>query len=754
MGDQQCGTGQISHLSASDLIEIALISKLNVREVHLVNRYLTDFVLRGDGIVNREISDVSWELLMKSIEAFEVKTQDIVRDDGDMVRQGVKMLVLFTKSEALKDGIGYQELQEREKRGEIFRGDIFNRLARHLYLLEKLERQNTAEKYRLAALVAACMSGEYYFSADRETVRKICELGCKCKGMDGDWLFANESLKQVIDSAKYLKSSGIPVSVFKGEVLVDDAAVQQIFKRLEEKISKVGGIHLLEKVLKEQVNGRYCTMIGRFILGRNFDHSRNQPVNLLMQLAAKHLIPGGYMSEREKEQELETIIHIAQSWLDMCEIQVDSSVEYAMMDISSLPWYMNNEMIFDKFSKPVQYSKQFVLTLLDGLIKPWFNRYAGREYSYKEYYRVAKGMFSLENPAGDLEQKQLKKHSGITAYKLQKILQDISISSGEINQSFTALDEPTNLFIRPLIKIMDGRYIYLPQEFSGIGFYYAAYDMIKSNYNLLDRELGEKIESVLVREMDKKGFNCMRGKYLAQGGVQEGECDLVLQGKRTFFFEIKKRSSEREFDRIDDVALLDSLAAGMVRAQVQAFQHERYLKKNGKMTLDDKGKIYTVLPGEENLPAVKISICLPEYSYLTDKIFSRNLIEVLLRGEFKAHDPSRQKKLDKLNQYGKKLCACVKDMDIKEGVGAREIASFSLFSSLQQVLTAVWHCDNQDDFFEVIRRWAYSTDKTLDPYITLAMFLIEKQNGIEKSVRKSAIDMLERSHPYAMFLSL
>lgn len=56
------------------------------------------------------------------------------------------------------------------------------------------------------------------------------------------------------------------------------------------------------------------------------------------------------------------------------------------------------------------------------------------------------------------------------------------------------------------------------------------------------------------------------------------ECDLVMQDKNTFFFEVKKTPITNELENVDDVTMLQQLAKGMVKAQKQCFSHELYLE--------------------------------------------------------------------------------------------------------------------------------------------------------------------------------
>ena len=67
---------------------------------------------------------------------------------------------------------------------------------------------------------------------------------------------------------------------------------------------------------------------------------------------------------------------------------------------------------------------------------------------------------------------------------------------------------------------------------------------------------------------------------------------------------------------------------------------------------------------------------------------------------------------------------------------------------MQQMLTAVWLSQNEDEFYEILKHWLYVRDKTLDPYVSLsyAKYLLEHPD--KGSVRKAMINFLDkREHP-------
>ncbi len=649
------------------------------------------------------------------------------------------------------------ELEKQIREGVLFNSHIFTRLARHFYLEEKVMERNKANHRELMQALHWFLCNGYYYKTELETMKQLCRIGIMYVKGSEDKSFHNmfqgdSFLNRQIDAALYFKQKGMSVQVKEGEIYVQELPGQSLFEILERKVATVGGNYVLQKVFEEYIADWYAPKLDRFLISRSVDDAPNVPLNLLINLAVKHMKPAVHAKDSEEfTKELEDVFSFAKAWLEISGIQGTSGVEYAMMKLYQFPLYLKNEMIFEKMCLPAQYNKRYVLLSLDYLIQPWFDTYSGKNYSYKEYRKAAEYILNLPYLAGYLDVDEMKKNTALSRYKLMEILKDISQEANKINVAYTALDAPTNLQLRPLIRFPMERYFLLTQKLCGMGFYYVAEEMITANLGHLGKLQGPNLEKMLLDEMQKKDYQCFYGKYPAVNGLNEDECDLVLQGEKMNFFEIKKRMSTDQFDVIDDVSMLQTLGMGMVKAQKQCYTHERYLKKNGSMTLKaEDGKIFLLEYDAGKVPSNKISVCFSEYSFLTSKSFTQTLMEVLMLGEFKAEDAGRQKELDTLNKLGMKIQNYA--LEISTTTLSRELIFHSLFCSMQQILMAVWLCDTEEEFRQVVEDWIYSSDKTLDPYISLIQTRTYQENPEQLNVRKAAIDMLKRSHPYSMFL--
>ena len=76
-------------------------------------------------------------------------------------------------------------------------------------------------------------------------------------------------------------------------------------------------------------------------------------------------------------------------------------------------------IIYDKMCTPKQYSKKYILLLLDYLIKPFFDK-AEKRYSFKEYCCVAEYLMSLEQPYAFLNVNDIHKKTKIAYWNRKR----------------------------------------------------------------------------------------------------------------------------------------------------------------------------------------------------------------------------------------------------------------------------------------------------------------------------------------------
>ncbi|NNJ33321.1 hypothetical protein [Lacrimispora defluvii] len=681
-----------------------------------------------------------------------LKNYNLNMEDKGIILEKLKKLANFVVGN-IPDEKRKNELNESVSNGEVFNSFLFVRVVRHLYLEQVVDKVDNKEALKVIQVLHDHLGNIYYYSKESIVIEQLYNYGLQLSENYEYLNSSNEVLNRIAESATYLKDLGFDISVKNGEIDCSQMLLQNIFDVLDRKVTCLGGHNLYREVMKRFTEDKYIGLIDRYLITRTIDNEdRNEPINLLINLSARHFTTTkSFLNDIQKKEFLDDIIKISESLLDILCVQGESSFEYANMKISDLSYYIKKEMIFDKICIPMQYSQQFILKSMDYLISPWFEK-ANLVYSYNEYRNVADCILSLKSKYGVIDHQYLYDKTKIAKYKIKQILNDISLKVIDVNKNYNSLNATTNLFSRPLISLANGNFCFIDQLFSGFGFYLAMYDLIKPNYNILDRVQGESIEIFLKDEMIAKGYNCLSGKYNDKNDLKGRDCDLILKSNQAIFFEIKKQSIMKEFNSLDDIPMYNTLAKGMVKAQIQAFSHELYLQKNGFLDLDD-GRCH--LDKEEVVfPSKKISICFSEYSFLTNKLFTKNLLKLILKGSITAVDINRNRELDLINENGKQLKSIIDKIKEYQSDTVQEIDIFhnSIFCSLQQILTAVWCCDSEEQFFEIVREWIIRSDKTLDAYIPICIVRSWQLNPDEKSISRLTSEMLSHNMPNTMII--
>ena len=686
----------------------------------------------------------TWELIISALD----RVVGLEREKGDAeeIKEKCEALAAYSYEADIKTGkISEHELLKMERAGEVFGSNIFVRMKRHYCILSKMQGSELSAQIQLLTNLHAYLGNGFYYKAEARTAEELLSYGLMLPDLSLD--MPEPQLDRMTDALKLLEGYGIRPRLEHGGLVCDAEQSRKLFDLIDKKTDAIGGNYVLEKVFREFF-AEYIPVFDLYNISRNKTNERNEPVNLLLNLSVKHMRADAVYADLSlTEKKAEEVLCLARAWLDVLDIQSDSGVEYSMMRTESFPLYFSNEIIFDKMCMPRQYSKRYILLLLEHLIKPFFEK-AERKYSFKEYCRVSEYLMSQKAPCLFVSAEDVRKKTGVANYKIRLIFEDISRPVRELNRNFTSLEGETNFCARPLIRFPLGKYLYIDYHFTGFGFYLAAYDMIKAKFDILDREIGPLAEKMLRSELSKKGYSFSFGKYSAHG--DESDCDLVMSDSgRIFFIEVKKTDIENEFNALDDVAALERLSKGMVKAQKQALRHKKNLLKNKKLLLkSEAGEKELTYSGNEGI--YMFSVCLPEYSFLTSKTFSSKLTEVILLGGFSAVERQRQHELEELNGLGKVMLQYSNEIYNNALPDVHSLSFYSAFASAQQLLTALWCSKDQSEFLEMMRNWIYGTDTTLNLYHSILFDIAARE--VSGNIRKSAIDMLERTKKEAVFV--
>lgn len=643
------------------------------------------------------------------------------------------------------------KLFQMEEKGQIVGSHIFYRMARQYYFMEQATGEDYSKKRILCATIHANLGNVLFFEPKRDVIECVAKLGVKLLEAKKYDFITNDYSDGIVNAIHILQGYGIEPSIEYGTFDCEKIN-HEVFELIEKKVKLAGGLAVLMYLCKNYFGDKYVPDLDRYMISRSIDNRQSVPVQLLISLAIKHLNINDKNYDK-KDGQCREIIDLAQAWYNIWDVEGESGMEYAMDTVEMYPLELFNQIAVDKFCIPKQYSKDYILASLDHMIQPLFYL-CDKKYSYSDYKKVA--CYLMDQPCfiGVIDKNRMKKQLDVANYKIDMILNDISIPSIQVNAEFTDIDAACNHYKWPLIRFPMERYVYIDYHICGFGFYNVIYEIIKTSDGSLDKKQGIYVEKMLKEELKKKGYDYFSGKYpaLERKNLNASECDLVMQSNRTFFFEVKKTPISDELENLDDVTMLQQLAKGMVRAQKQCFLHELYLRENGSICLEENGVERVIEPVAEQEECVKISVCHQEYSFLTSKNFCSLLLETILLGNFCAKDPARENDLDALNKLGKQILDVFSRNREQKHTAARDVVFYSLFCSLQQILTALWNSEDEEDFLYMIKEWIYCQDKSLDPYLQILTHIYYRENPEKMDMKKAVIEMFEKTERKCLYV--
>ena len=673
-------------------------------------------------------------------------------DKKKIMEEFLKLAKYTYERDNVSGRVSQLELSQMEENGLILGSHIFCRMARHYYFMEQATGEDNRKERILCATIYANLFNKFFFEPNHDVIKGVAKLGIQLLDAERHDFITSDYSDGIVNALHILHGYGIEPSIQYGTFDCNERINHEIFELLEKKVKMVGGLAVLMYLWKNFFWNYYSPDLDRYMISRSIDNRQSTPVQLLISLAIKHLNINDKNYDK-KECQCREIIDLAQAWYNILEVEGESGIEYAMATVNRYPLELYNQIVVDKFCIPKQYTKDYILASLDHMIQPLFYL-CNKKYSYSDYRKVVCYLMNQTFFIVVIDRNKMKRQLDVANYKIDLILEDISIPAMQVNAEFSDIDAACNHYKWPLIRFPMERYVYIDYHICGFGFYNVIYEIIKRCDGSLDKKQGIYVENMLKEELQKKGYNYFTGKYAAlkEKNLNGSECDLVMQSNGTFFFEVKKTSISDELENMDDVTMLQQLAKGMVRAQKQCFLHELYLRENGSICLEDNGVERVIEPIGELEKCFKISVCHQEYSFLTSKSFGSLLLETILSGGIGVKDSARKNDLDVLNKLGKQILDIYSRNRKQECIVLREVVFYSLFCSLQQILTALWNSKDEEEFLYMVKEWIYCQDKSLDPYLQILVHIYHRNNPESPDVKKAAIEMFERTNRKSLYI--
>lgn len=420
------------------------------------------------------------------------------------------------------------------------------------------------------------------------------------------------------------------------------------------------------------------------------------------------------------------------------QIQGYRTWEDVFTEIEDFPYKLAKNLCFEKMCIPRQYHPEYVKLLLQNMLEPYYGtgKEKMRAYSFHNYQELA--VYVMQEARGPriFKREEFADRLGISSYKLDQILQDVAYDADSINVDFSYYLDATNSWRKPLVRLDADTYFCLDGRMEGYAFYEAMFQIIFARYGtVFSKYQGERLEKMVYQMFREKHFPYITGQYLPDGDLPERNCDMILEGsERVMFVEIKKCPLPGSYEQADDVDVLKTLGEGMLYAQEQILWHKLRLKEKGALVLYDKERNYLqdYTPGKKKI--IAMSICMPEYDFLTDRMMTETFLESTLRVTYHAIDPSREKVLNKLNKRTANIQMVTARLFAGEKYTTRDVFFDSMFRSLQQVWTMLRMCDSLDMFLDMCDTQLVVITGAGDVYVDILSALHLHQSRSNKSL--------------------
>lgn len=709
----------------------------NLRYINEISKNFKEIIDKHNHIIN--ISDA--EKFNKLIKEYG-KEEEFEEDRGFNTYKYLLNNEIKTKMKQVsiynyEDNNNYSKLYEEENKGKIFCTSILIDIQNQFRLERSLNKENLDLHIEIVKQIWCHLGNAYYYNNDRDTIDKLVLSGIYLYWTStNNFDFKNDDeINLIIRATKNLKKLNLSYSISSANVILSEDEHKKIHKELEDLVSLVGGKNILRLLFNQELIPKYSIKLDRYLIYRaksTYGKIKNEriPYNYLIQICVKHLNPKIIIiTGSEIENFYNKIIDISKSYMTILNLQGYSIYEDLGIDtFDEIPMYTYKNILFENMYIPVQYKTEIVIDILDKLYRSFFESIDNSDYTFTDFMNVTKFILKKYYTCRIINIDEIRRNTKLEKTTIQNILRDISHEPDKVNIEFNMIGEKVNFNERPLIKIDENNYFLLCPEMCSYSFCEVMYNLLKNNIRNLNRLLGDGVELIVKEYLSENSIDFKSGEYFPKNNKKEepkGECDIVLENDEFIvFIEVKRRSLPHEFDVADDVEVFRALSEGMLRAQKQIMNHRLHLISNGEIKLyNKKDKEKYELLEWKNRQIMCISLCLPEYRFITNETFSSKLLRSMLFVNYETVDSSKQKRLKGLNSSSLEMIEIFKDLNkVDDTITTENIFSNSLFISLQQFIYTLEFCSNKDDLIEYLNKATYIITDALDYYVALENF--------------------------------
>lgn len=658
----------------------------------------------------------------ESIDESAVADENMARyTDADEIVNECKGMAVYNTIDNNNNGskdMAYTAIQ-KENGNEWFRMGVLRRAITHFQIRDAIHKENHKLVCDILSTINSHIGNCYYY--DSNALCKLLSLAVNLYAVVKNNTFSgfykadrSPEVKLQIRAVRFLmKKFGTGFDVRQGEIIIEDDTQSAITAYLNSMIADIGGYTFINLLYRHELAGKYNRKMGRYIIARDKTMSLGKglpnpriPYNYLIQLALKNLEKSNsLLTEKGRYEVFVSVINVASAYLEILNLQGHHVYEDMFLGFEEFPYVLSKNIMFEKLYVPRQYNSGFVILLLDFLLQPLYKEpgVSPRIYSFEEYVTFTKYVLDNSEQAHVFEIDDIIRNTGIRKQKVYEIIEDVSMDYSEINKDFIDYMDETNTWCRPLIRMKNARLFCVGAALTGFGFYEVMYQILCGVYGQrkLNNRLGHDLERLVYNMLSQKGIHFIKGRYEAINDIPDRDCDVIIEGKdKVCFIEIKKIPLPNTYEQGDDVAVLKVLGDGMLYAQEQIMWHRLRIARTGHVMLfdSDTGRTHDFSLNDRSV--YSISLCMPEYDFLTNQSIVHTFLESIMHVNYHAKDNNRENVLNILNKRIEEIRMLTGMLYKEKMPTARDVFFNSSFMSLQQLWTVLQYYDNTEAFLD------------------------------------------------------
>lgn len=510
-------------------------------------------------------------------------------------------------------------------------------------------------------------------------------------------------------SVKYLTIKNCEIKIVEDEIEFI-SGLDEIYKKLEQKISEFGGINLIFECL---AHIDYDSKFKRYIFLKDLNPGDKEPQipwGYLLNLSLKHL-QFKHISKRFKYEKLfKEIIELSTRIINgVYNVQDYSIWPYFYLGLKNLPQHVSNMVLYDSLFTIPQSNILLELELCKYLFSfdyDFFKDNLG--FTIDEFVTVGKDFYNIWNKENKPILIQLSKKANYTlSYDTYIKILNFMSHTNNLNNNYIEPDDyqKINFPEKPLLKFNSSSFLLPAVSWSAPNFYESLASFLREpcelqlNKNLNDI-LGVRLEEFIAILLNKYGINFIKGgKY--KFNKNNAECDFVIECEKSIIIiEVKKKVLTRESKSGRNYSIIIDLSKSLLYSQIQAGKVEILLKRNGKISLKENNTRHEILL--KNRVIKRISLTQLEYGSLYNQLFIRKFLEAQLNGEFRLEngDDELNKKFEEFIRYGEQFQHQYIELNNLQEEDFNHFIHRCYFMSLSQLFEVIKRSSDNETFDE------------------------------------------------------